>query len=95
MRIPAPIAPEGMKFYTLDPRSGPYAVFVGVSRDKVAIWCSQATYENYPAEVANGSIMEYQIADLKKMNISSTQIQSVANKIVVGNNEGQQVIRLD
>lgn len=88
-------APEGMKFYEFDPPSGPCAVFIGVSRDKVAIWCSQAAYENYPEKLADGSITEYNVSDLKKMNMSSAQIQAVANKIVIGNNENQKPIRLD
>lgn len=88
-------APEGMKFYTFDPQSGPYAVYIGVSRDKVAIWRSQAAYENYPEKLADGSITEYNVSDLKKMNISTAQIQAVANKIVIGNNENQKPIRLD
>ncbi|MEJ7508574.1 hypothetical protein WMA08_10650 [Staphylococcus simulans] len=88
-------APEGMKFYTFDPQSGPYAVYIGVSRDKVAVWRSQAAYENYPEKLADGSITEYNISDLKKMNKSSAQIQAVANKIVIGNNENQKPIRLD
>lgn len=88
-------APEGMKVYTFDPQSGPYAVYIGVSRDKVAIWRSQAAYENYPEKLADGSITEYNVSDLKKMNISTAQIQAVANKIVIGNNENQKPIRLD
>ncbi|MHD0396662.1 hypothetical protein ACY2DA_02105 [Staphylococcus simulans] len=88
-------APEDMKFYTFDPQTGPFAVYVGVSHDKVVIWRSQAAYENYPELRAQGEIIEYRVSDLKKLNISRAQIQSVTNKIVLGHNERQQVQRLD
>ena len=88
-------APEGMLFYECDPYAGPFAVKIGVSRDKVAIWGGHSGLANYPQDVASGYITEYKISDLEKQGIPKAQVDAVASKIVLGNNERQPIIRLD
>ncbi|MGV3128879.1 hypothetical protein ACEE96_05055 [Staphylococcus simulans] len=88
-------APEGMDFYDIDPSTTMAATHIGISQDKVAIWSSQTAYANYPQDVASGYITEYKISDLEKQGIPKAQVNAVASKIVLGNNESQPIIRLD
>ncbi|MDY5060996.1 hypothetical protein [Staphylococcus simulans] len=88
-------APTDMVYYIFDPRSCPCSVLVGISHEKVIIWGTQTYYADYNQEIENGFMKEYNVADLKKLNIPKSQIQAVESKIKIGNNEEQPIIRLD
>lgn len=88
-------APNGMDFYEVSPVCGPYVTYVGISREYVIIGGTQAAVLNYNDEINQGNASQFKVSDLEKQGIPKAQVNAVASKIVLGNNESQPIIRLD
>ncbi|MCD8916003.1 hypothetical protein K2V61_10640 [Staphylococcus simulans] len=88
-------APNGMDFYEVSPVCGPYVTYIGISREYVIIGGTQAAVLNYNDEINQGYASQFKVSDLEKQGISKAQVDAVASKIVLGNNERQPIIRLD